>query len=67
MTGIASTVSSPRRTPWGLLTVLAALGLVILGFQTGALQAAKWQPFLLPSSWAFFAEGLLVTLIIGGV
>ncbi|MBA3778921.1 MAG: amino acid ABC transporter permease [Chloroflexi bacterium] len=67
MTGITSTVSGPRRTPWGLLTILAALGLVILAFQTGALQAAKWQPFLLPSSWGFFAEGLLVTLIIGGV
>ncbi len=59
---------SRRQLPVGRLAlVLGAVALVALGFVSGALPAARWQPFLLPSSWTFLGQGLLVTLTIGGV
>jgi len=47
--------------------VLAALflGLVTVLFLTGALPAARWQPFLDPTTWRALGFGLLVTLQIG--
>jgi glutamate transport system permease protein len=50
---------------------LAATGivvaLIVLLFATGRLEARKWEPFLLPSTWLFLARGLLVTLVVAGV
>ncbi|MBA2489076.1 MAG: amino acid ABC transporter permease [Chloroflexi bacterium] len=37
---------------------------IVLAFATGRLEARKWEPFLLPSTWRFLGEGLLVTLTV---
>jgi len=41
--------------------------LIVLLFATGRLEARRWEPFLLPSTWLFLARGLLVTLVVAGV
>ena len=48
-----------------LLLLAVVVALIAAGFVSGFLPARKWQPFLEPSSWAFFARGLLVTLYMG--
>ena len=57
-----------RGLPVGRLALVAgAVVVVVLGFVTGTLPANRWQPFLLLSTWTFLGQGLLVTLMIGGV
>lgn len=57
-----------RRLPSGQLALVMGAGMVLaIGFTSGTLPAARWQPFLLPSTWTFLGQGLLVTLTIGGV
>lgn len=57
-----------RRLPLVRLGLVGgAILLIAAGFATGTLPAARWQPFLLVSTWTFLGQGLLVTLTIGGV
>ena len=58
----------PGRRRVGSLTLVAiAVVAIIAGFATGVLPARRWEPFLLLSTWTFLGQGLLVTLLIGGV
>ncbi|MBA2570252.1 MAG: amino acid ABC transporter permease [Chloroflexi bacterium] len=50
-----------------VIAITVVLGIIVLLFATGRLEARKWQPFLEPSTWRFLGEGLLVTLIVAGV
>lgn len=50
-----------------VIAVAILVGIVLLLFATGRLEARKWQPFLEPSTWRFLGEGLLATLIVAGV
>lgn len=64
------TARSIERRRWPVARLGLVVGAVVLagiGFATGMLPAARWQPFLLPSTWAFLGQGLIVTLTIGGV
>lgn len=49
------------------IAIAVVVGIIVLLFATGRLEARKWQPFLEPSTWRFLGEGLLVTLIVAGV
>lgn len=56
------------RTAMGrLVVVVAAVGLVVAGAASGALPARRWEPFFLASTWTFLGEGLVVTLVVGGI
>jgi glutamate transport system permease protein len=56
------------RATIGRIVVLAvAIGLVVAGFVTGTIPARRWEPFLLLSTWTFLGQGLLVTLVVGGI
>jgi glutamate transport system permease protein len=65
------TALAPVRSHWsrhGTLIAGAIVAVVIvLGFASGQLEARKWEPFLLPSTWRFLGEGLLVTLTVAGI
>jgi glutamate transport system permease protein len=56
-----------RATLGRIVIVAVAVGLVVAGFATGVLPARRWDPFLVPSTWTFLAQGLLVTLVVGGI
>jgi His/Glu/Gln/Arg/opine family amino acid ABC transporter permease subunit len=43
------------------------VGLVVAGFATGTIPARRWEPFLLPTTWTFLGQGLVVTLVVGGI
>lgn len=65
-------LAAPRRArsvPLGARLVAAAVvaGVVAVLFLTGILPAHKWQPFLVPTTWRFLGEGLLLTLAMGSV
>ncbi len=49
-----------------LIAGAIVVSLIVLGFASGRLEARKWEPFLLPSTWRFLGEGLLVTLTVAG-
>ena len=67
MTG-ARQLSAPRPAVLGWLAVVGvAVALVVLGFASGALPARRWEPFLLPTTWTFLGQGLVVTLVVGGI
>ncbi len=51
----------------GLVAAALVVTVVVLLFATGTLEARKWEPFLLPSTWLFLARGLFVTLVVAGV
>jgi glutamate transport system permease protein len=50
-----------------LVVLLVAVGLVVAGFATGTIPARRWEPFLLPTTWTFLGQGLVVTLVVGGI
>jgi len=50
-----------------LVVVIVAVGLIVAGIVTGALPERRWEPFLQVSTWTFLGQGLLVTLIVGGI
>ena len=56
-----------RRAIGRLVVLVVAVGLVVAGIVSGALPARRWEPFFLASTWTFLGEGLLVTLVVGGV
>ena len=66
MTARALRLTLPRVTGPRIIGV-AAIVAIVLGFATGVLPARRWEPFLQLSTWRFLGEGLLVTLMIGGV
>lgn len=56
------------RTAIGRMVVLvAAVALVVAGIATGAFPERRWEPFFLVSTWTFLGQGLLVTLVVGGI
>jgi glutamate transport system permease protein len=56
------------RTAFGRLVVaVLAVGLIAGGVLGGALPARRWEPFLQPTTWTFLAEGLAITLVVGGI
>lgn len=72
MTGAIRSIV-PRRVAIGRATlgrivlVVLAVALVVAGFVSGVLPARRWDAFLVPSTWTFLAQGLLVTLVVGGI
>ena len=50
-----------------LVVVLAAVALITAGAVSGALPARRWEPFFQATTWTFLGEGLLVTLVVGGI
>jgi glutamate transport system permease protein len=68
MTTSGTRRSRLTRSAIGRLVLLAtAVALIVIGFATGALPARRWEPFLLPTTWTFLAQGLVVTLVVGGI
>ena len=58
----------PGRTAVGrLVIVLVTIAIVAAGILSGALPARRWEPFFLASTWTFLGEGLIVTLVVGGI
>jgi His/Glu/Gln/Arg/opine family amino acid ABC transporter permease subunit len=56
------------RTVIGRLVVaVLAVGLIAAGVVSGALPARRWEPFLQTTTWTFLGEGLVVTLVVGGI
>jgi len=56
------------RTALGrLAVVIVVLGLIAAGIVTGALPQRRWEPFLQVSTWTFLGQGLVVTLVVGGI
>jgi glutamate transport system permease protein len=56
-----------RRAIGRLVVAIVAVGLILSGFVSGALPARRWEPFLQASTWTFLGEGLVVTLVVGGI
>jgi glutamate transport system permease protein len=56
-----------RRGLGRLAVVIVVLGLIVAGIVTGALPARRWEPFLQVSTWTFLGQGLVVTLLVGGI
>lgn len=50
-----------------LVVIIVALGLIVIGVTSGALPARRWEPFLQVSTWTFLGEGLVVTIVVGGI
>jgi len=56
------------RTAIGRLVIIAvAVAVIAAGVVSGALPARRWEPFFLASTWTFLGEGLVVTLVVGGI
>lgn len=56
------------RTAIGRLVVaIAAAGLIAAGAVSGVLPARRWEPFFETTTWTFLGEGLVVTLVVGGI
>jgi His/Glu/Gln/Arg/opine family amino acid ABC transporter permease subunit len=56
------------RTAIGRLVMVGAVAaLVAAGALSGALPARRWEPFFQATTWTFLGEGLLVTLVVGGI
>ncbi len=56
------------RTVIGRLVVaVLAVVLIAAGVVSGALPARRWEPFLQTTTWTFLGEGLVVTLVVGGI
>ncbi len=52
----------------GRLVIFAvAVAVIAAGVVSGALPARRWEPFFLASTWTFLGEGLVVTLVVGGI
>lgn len=49
-----------------VIAVALVAGLIVLGFVSGRIDGRNWEPFLLPTTWRFLGEGLLVTLTVAG-
>ncbi len=56
-----------RRVDGRLVAVAIVAGLIVAGFASGAFPPERWQHFLLLTTWTFLGQGLLVTLLMGGV
>jgi glutamate transport system permease protein len=56
-----------RRGLGRLAVVIVVLGLIAAGIVTGALPARRWEPFLQVSTWTFLGQGLVVTILVGGI
>jgi glutamate transport system permease protein len=56
-----------RRGLERLVVVIVVLGLIAAGIVTGTLPARRWEPFLQVSTWTFLGQGLVVTLLVGGI
>lgn len=68
MTIIAGRRPGLGRTAVGRLAVVAiALGLIAAGIASGFFPARRWEPFLQVTTWTFLGQGLIVTLVVGGV
>ncbi len=66
----ATQLRRPRlgRTAIGrLVVVVVAVLLIVIGVVSGALPARRWEPFLQVTTWTFLGQGLLVTLVVGGI
>ena len=50
-----------------LVVVIVAAALMTAGVLSGALPARRWEPFFQASTWTFLGEGLIVTLVVGGI
>jgi glutamate transport system permease protein len=50
-----------------IVILVVAIGLVAAGFATGTIPARRWEPFLLATTWTFLGQGLVVTLVVGGI
>lgn len=56
------------RTALGrVVVVIVVAALIAAGAVSGALPARRWEPFFQTTTWTFLGEGLLVTLLVGGV
>ncbi len=56
-----------RATGGRIVVLVVVVGLIVAGVVTGTLPARRWEPFLQASTWTFLGQGLVVTLVVGGI
>jgi len=56
-----------RRAIGRLVILVVAIAVIAAGIVSGALPARRWEPFFLDSTWTFLGQGLVVTLVVGGI
>ena len=67
MTTAAQRPGRGRADAGRIVVLIATLGLVLAGIASGAFPERRWEPFFVLSTWTFLGQGLLVTLVVGGV